>query len=194
MSNKFETDIINKRFKNCIVIKHCGYIKGSKARKSIYECLCDCGKIFVADRTFLTNRTKNHRSCGCKKFKFGPNHTAWQGHGLISKDLWTQLQRGAKNRNIEFTISIEYVWDLFEKQNGKCILSGLEISFAPTGSSKYSRTASLDRIDPSKGYIKDNVQWIHKHVNYMKWQFDQDYFIQMCKNIIKTQEGEMRDA
>lgn len=96
MSNKFETDIINKRFKNCIVIKHCGYIKGSKARKSIYECLCDCGKIFVADRTFLTNRTKNHRSCGCKKFKFGPNHTAWQGHGLISKDLWTQLQRGAK--------------------------------------------------------------------------------------------------
>lgn len=27
----------------------------------------------------------------------------------------------------------------------------------------------FDRIDPNKGYIIGNVQWVHKHINMMKW-------------------------
>ncbi len=45
------------------------------------------------------------------------------------------------------------------------------------------RTASLDRIDSSKGYTKDNIQWVHKHVNLMKHKFDQKYFVDICKLI-----------
>lgn len=44
-------------------------------------------------------------------------------------------------------------------------------------------TASLDRIDSSKPYVKDNVQWVHKVVNNMKWDFDQNEFIEWCKII-----------
>ena len=46
-----------------------------------------------------------------------------------------------------------------------------------------STTASLDRIDSSKGYVIGNVQWVHKDINIMKNKFDNQYFIDMCKKI-----------
>lgn len=45
---------------------------------------------------------------------------------------------------------------------------------------KKSGNASLDRIDSNMDYQEENVQWLHKDINMMKQQFDQDYFIQMC--------------
>ena len=44
-------------------------------------------------------------------------------------------------------------------------------------------TASLDRIDSSKGYIEGNVQWVHKSVNIMKCDFSSDIFIGICNQI-----------
>jgi hypothetical protein len=44
-------------------------------------------------------------------------------------------------------------------------------------------TASLDRIDSSKSYNKNNIQWVHKDVNKMKWAFNQNHFIKFCKLI-----------
>ena len=44
---------------------------------------------------------------------------------------------------------------------------------------------SLDRIDSSKGYTKDNVQWLHKDVNNLKMDFDQKEFLEWCKKIVK---------
>jgi hypothetical protein len=47
-------------------------------------------------------------------------------------------------------------------------------------------TASLDRIDSSKGYIIGNVQWAHKMVNRMKNDMPQEEFIEFCRDIIST--------
>lgn len=54
-------------------------------------------------------------------------------------------------------------------------------------------SASLDRIDSKKSYTVDNVQWVHKDVNWMKNKFDQDYFIEMCGRIADHQK-EKRDG
>ena len=80
------------------------------------------------------------------------------------------------------------MWDLFIKQNRKCALSGLELSF-PKINGDQSYTASIDRIDSSLGYIEGNVQWVHKDINIMKNKYDQDYFIQMCKLISENSGG-----
>ena len=45
-------------------------------------------------------------------------------------------------------------------------------------------TASVDRIDPKRGYEEDNLQFVHKDVNLMKNRFDEPYFIEMCKLIV----------
>jgi len=67
-------------------------------------------------------------------------------------------------------------------QGRKCALLGLSIVFALTFQTKVGSdtTASLDRIDPSYGYIVGNVQLVHKDINYMKGNTDQPRFIELC--------------
>ena len=52
-----------------------------------------------------------------------------------------------------------------------------------------NRTASLDRIDSNKGYTIDNVQWVHKDINKMKMDLEEDVFIDNCKLIIENKFG-----
>lgn len=76
---------------------------------------------------------------------------------------------------------------MFEKQNGKCALSGVDINLSDKlhkFSPDYSTfTASVDRIDSSKGYIVGNIQWVHKTINYIKRDLDENEFIDWCKKI-----------
>ena len=45
-------------------------------------------------------------------------------------------------------------------------------------------TASLDRIDNTKGYTQDNVQWVHKDINRIKSDLSQEYFLTLCKTVV----------
>lgn len=151
-------------------------------------CLCECGNIKSINRSHIVAR--NTISCGCIS-KNGKLRSNWKGFGDISGDFWcSHILRSAKGdkqgnkirKPKEINIDIEYSWNLFLEQNKKCALSGLELKFPTKGKDK-TYTSSLDRIDSNKGYIKGNVQWVHKHINIMKNKFDQDYFIEMCKLI-----------
>lgn len=41
----------------------------------------------------------------------------------------------------------------------------------------------MDRIDHTKGYVVGNVQWVHRHINMMKWKLGQELFIDLCKKV-----------
>lgn len=118
-----------------------------------------------------------------KKFtqKFIKSSIKKRSHPYISGKYFSNLIQGARQRNLEFDIDQEFLWELFQKQNGKCALTGVNIKLDVVCEDKKDRTASVDRIDPTKGYTKDNVQWVHKTINYMKMDFTQEEFIEMCK-------------
>lgn len=153
-----------------------------------YVCECDCGGTSNVLSTHLIQG--NTKSCGCLLPR-GHTHVMWKGCGDISGGFWydhvVRSANGGKGRRtpLELTVTIEEAWAIFIVQEGYCALSGLELTF-PRAHKDGSYTASLDRIDSSKGYTPDNVQWVHKDVNVMKNKFDVDYFIQMCQNIAKT--------
>lgn len=109
----------------------------------------------------------------------------WTGYKEISGQYWGPTKKAALRRNMEFSVTIEEAWRIFEKQNRKCVLSGEDLYFAETSEnlSKGIQNASLDRIDPNRGYSVDNVQWISKEINKMKWNLDQDHFLRMCKYV-----------
>lgn len=96
--------------------------------------------------------------------------------------FFNKIKKCAKSRNIPFNVSIEYLQTLFDSQNYKCALSGIDI-YIETSRIK---TASLDRIDSSKGYIEGNVQWVHKDINNMKMGLDENSFIFYCKKISRN--------
>lgn len=167
----------NSRYGNLLVTNKYKYVKGF-----YWLCICDCGKDkYVNQQHLFMGKTK---SCGCGEHKTGKESKAWKGVGDLSATRFQRIKGRAKKANIEFSITKEYLWELFIKQNRKCALSGTDLFLDLPRNAPYS--ASLDRIDSSKGYIEGNVQWVHKSVNIHKLDMDNEEFIQLCNRIAKT--------
>jgi len=154
-------------------------------RPSNWRCQCDCGTVAIIALTTLLS--EGSRSCGCLsiekvKERRGCNSPVWKGFGLIRGYALARIKANAMTRRIEFNIDSEYLHNLFLGQNGRCALSGIELKL-PQCDKDNSATASLDRIDSTKGYVVGNCQWVHKDINRMKWHFQQEHFIELCKQI-----------
>lgn len=145
----------------------------------IWKVECCCGKI-----VFWTKRQiQYYKSCGCKKTGLH-YQKVWKGCGEISGAFFSSIRKNARDRKIEFKIKVQDVWELFLRQDRKCALTGVDLKFGNKRLHEET-TASLDRIDSKKGYVIENLQWLHKRVNFMKQQFDQQEFIDWCKKIVE---------
>ncbi len=131
---------------------------------------------------FSDIRKHKTKSCGCFRKSFNKASPKWRGVGEISQSIFYSLKRGAESRNLEFLITLEDIWNLFIKQNRRCFFTNRELNF-PSGRRIYNGTASLDRIDSSKGYILNNIQWVHKDINYMKQEMNNEEFLLTIKEI-----------
>lgn len=172
-----QVDLTGVRFGKLVVVKR---LQASRDGSVLWDCQCDCGNSVQVNTRHLNRKKHYVRSCGCNQHKRGKDHPQWQGVGDISGHWWQQrIGREFKtNRDkLEVTITIEYIWDLFNQQQGRCALSGLELKIH---NSPKVNTASLDRIDSSQGYTPGNVQWVHKIINMMKGTYDQQVFVDMC--------------
>jgi hypothetical protein len=107
--------------------------------------------------------------------------------GEIHQSYLYLLKNRANRKKIDFDLDGDYLWKLFLQQNKKCALSGLVLVFPKAWGikSKTQITASLDRINSSIGYIRGNVQWVHKTINTMKMNLSDKQFIYFCKKVAK---------
>lgn len=87
----------------------------------------------------------------------------------------TQIRKRASKNNKDFDLDKYFLKDLLEqKQKNKCSITGIDIRMYNFDEDKsLHNTASLDRIDNSKGYTKDNVQWVCLGINYMKLDYSE---------------------
>jgi len=150
----------------------------NKHSNNLCECICDCGKTTILSAHQITSgKTK---SCGCLKTRRRAGR--FSGCGEIYGEFWYHIQYNAKRRKIKFDISIEDAWSLFLKQNRKCAISGLPLTFH-SASKVWDGNASLDRIDSTKGYVSGNIQWLHKDINWMKQDYSQREFVNYCRAV-----------
>jgi hypothetical protein len=147
-------------------------------------CKCKCGKEAVVDAyTLVAGKSQKCKTCGISQ-GIADHNPAWRGYEKIPASWFTRFRNYAKKKGNSFEIQPKDIWELFEKQNRKCALSGIDLSFVNQKSYRNaSYTVSIDRIDSNKGYTKDNTQLVHKDINIMKNAFNQNYFVQMCKLI-----------
>jgi hypothetical protein len=96
----------------------------------------------------------------------------------IPKNIITNLLKYAKARakqkNLEFSLTRE---DIIIPEFCPYLKVKLE-----KGHFKY--TPSIDRIDSTKGYTKDNIQIISKQANAMKWDSNPEELIQFAKSVL----------
>lgn len=151
-------------------------------------------------QTAINNRMRGNKS-GCPKCVRanlrGNKNPKWTGFGEISGHQWLciKMESTAERRSrqckshagLPFEITIEYAWNLFLKQERKCVLSGEPLTMWGKINGKQSGNASLDRIDSSKGYIEENVQWIDKRIQLVKRNWSDENFITLCQKVASYQ-------
>lgn len=94
----------------------------------------------------------------------------------------------ARNRKHETDLDLPYLKALWEEQEGRCPLSGVQMVKHPTTQAWQWDTRnpwkpSLDRIDSRRGYIKGNVRFIVSIANFCKQGWDDDVVIEFCRRV-----------
>lgn len=171
-------DLSGRQFGYLKVIRGCHWKEFNTPKsKTMWLCECECGKIRLVDSYDLTHN--KIVSCGCKN-----GEGLYGGVGDLSGAYYHSCKRGAFCRNLEFSVSKEFLWNLFLQQNKKCALTGLDIQLQKHYKlDHHKQTASLDRIDSSKGYIEGNVQWVHRDINFLKGNRNEQYLYDICLKI-----------
>ncbi len=97
--------------------------------------------------------------------------------------------RAAKHRakvdDYPCTVTVDDLLDVYEKQEGKCALSGIELTLS---GSRWANM-SLDKIVPHLGYVEGNVQLLTLRVNVMKFNSSNQEFMDLVHAIHATSSG-----
>ena len=92
-------------------------------------------------------------------------------------------KRRADTKGITFDLDVAFLKHLHVKQGGKCFYSGITFDL---DNPRY--TWSIDRVDSSKGYTRDNVVLACSIINSMKNSLNVDEFIEISRRIIDYQD------
>jgi len=120
------------------------------------------------------NNLKECKECSNSRPE-NSNHKGWV-KDVLRVSFAEKFKKNANLRGLKWDVTFDYLADLLIEQDFKCALTDWDIDAMFVNSNK----ASLDRIDSSKGYVKGNLQWVHKMVNMSKQSYSQEKFIEMC--------------
>lgn len=120
----------------------------------------------------------------CKKCSNATNHPSGMV-GPVRVAWYNAFYKSAISRGLEWSISAEDVAYQYELQNGKCAFSGLEIGWSEKN---WVHTASIDRIDNSKGYTPDNIHLVHKRINMMRGSLSAQEFVGFCQAVAQNKK------
>lgn len=177
-----ENNLIQKMCTKCKLTKNISDFKkntfihkynGLKYIKYGYRCN-NCKKETLNLRL---KRTSEQRKINKKKYiKIHTGETRYHIQDKIS--YWR------KKSLIKSDLTVDYLVNLFENQNGKCYYSGKSIFFGIGDRYALPNSASLDRLIPELGYVKNNVVWTSFFINTMKGNLSENLFYQLIKVIL----------
>jgi len=177
-------DLTGKRFGKGVVIGEYGVDKNNCR---VWELKCDCGNTFFAITGNLNYR--HVKSCGCyiKEKNIESSKAAArklqlpQGEAAF-RSCYGAYKHGAKVRNIDFEIDIETFKNLTQQPCSYCgqLPSNVYKANKYTGDYIYN---GIDRVDSSKGYVKENLCTCCKTCNFAKRTMEKDEFLQWIKRV-----------
>lgn len=134
---------------------------------------------------------KDRRCKNCKKKQYIKRRLSNRGAKNLDRILlerYLGMRDRARKKNLEFDVTLDDVKELWNKQGGKCALSGLEMTYI-FGNGRTPTNISIDKKDCSKGYVKDNIQLVCMAVNQMKSDLSYSELLIFCKSIIQYNEN-----
>ena len=93
----------------------------------------------------------------------------------------------SKSRGETTDLTLQYLKQIWENQNGLCPYTNIKMEMPRSSQDedikKSPTKLSLDRIDPSIGYIKGNVEFVCYCVNVMKNDFTKNQMVDFINQI-----------
>ena len=144
-----------------------------------------CGETKLLSLFYKNKNTKDgylHQCNDCRKLKYSNNcynkeYNRKYQRLYVEKNRLKRIYTTAKNRCKdklrEFSIPLEYMFELWENQNGQCAYTKLPL----LATANQFNTVSLDRVDSSKGYVVGNVQLVCAAINKMKQEYTEELFL-----------------
>ena len=134
-----------------------------------------------------------NQKCWVENRKQVGNHTTAEQYNRVNKDprqFFVKLihGRGRGAAGCRSALTPEFLMEMYNKQNGRCAVSGLPLSTKLVLGGDWYR-CSIDRIDNEVGYIPENAHLVCKGVNIARNAQSLDEFIDMCKAVVKYQEN-----
>lgn len=80
-------------------------------------------------------------------------------------------------------VDVDYLLQVWNTQQKRCFYTGILLTLPTPERGSRITTASLDRIDSEKGYVKGNVQFVSMAINFMKNNMSHDETLQLVQLI-----------
>lgn len=101
---------------------------------------------------------------------------------LLAKALRAAQARSRK-KGLPCELDLQFLFDLAEAQNYRCALTGIEFFFDHHAKCRVAPyVPSIDRINPKRGYVRDNVRLTVFAVNAMMLDWGEDVFQQVANS------------
>lgn len=127
-----------------------------------------------------------------------PNYRYQHPIQLFFSNKYMDIRNNAKKRKLKFNLDRTDLYEIFKKQNGKCYYTNIDMKVISNGESFSGRdqpdldVVSVDRIDSSKGYFKNNIVLCCNSINKAKGSasFNEfKKFLQLIKDSNETIKG-----
>ena len=153
---------------------------------------------FNIDNTVLHgNRGGLCRECkDCQRKRYyEQRNKLFENDNLALKYKLQQALKGTKRRskekNIFNDLNIDFLMYLWEKQKGLCAITGFPMTYK-FYEGRVNTNLSVDRIDSTKGYSKENVQLVCMAANQMKNDLSMNEFIELCEAVIALERERVK--
>jgi len=184
---------IHREKRNANAKHKCSVLIGNT--KKCYKC-CEWKDLSLFNKSYKLSGgvAKICRECYNKEesvIKCNQSRNRRLKHAIENGDMSFYIKRRihsvkckTKKNNIDFDLDSDYLIDLWEKQNGRCFYSNIEMnnSMKQDGFQSWNGP-SLDRVDPKLGYVKGNVVWCIFGINSFKQSLDLKSFENAIKSI-----------
>lgn len=148
-----------------------------KSGKDIQEIKKIFNKTTNFIKSVISNRIRTDKDLDLIEFKRNLNNSKER---IIKSKLLFAKKRCLQN-SWKFELSYDYILYLLNKQDEKCFYTNIPITFKRYDDAIFS----LDRVDSSKGYTKDNTVICCWAINKMKQDLTLKDFYNFCELVIK---------
>ncbi|KKN24308.1 hypothetical protein LCGC14_0896160 [marine sediment metagenome] len=103
----------------------------------------------------------------------------------------SRMVRSARERDDECDLTMKYMADRWEKQQGLCYYTGEPMKFS--ASKRDPDTISIDRLVPVRGYRAGNVVLCRLVVNQLKYTMTPKQFVNTCRLIVEVHDAQLSE-